>query len=332
MNELPLVVVLGEADDPPPGIEAAEGSVALRYASDVEQLVSVESEAVYVWDGDRGPLLEGAWPRLERLRWIQTASAGVDDLLFPELVASEVVMTNARGVFEEPIAEWVIGMLLAFSTDTLRTLALQREARWVYRETRRLAGSTLVVVGPGPIGRAVARLARALGMEVAAVGRTSREDPELGPIAPIERLHEVLATADHVLDALPSTPATTGLFDAAAFAAMPESATFVNVGRGATVVEPALIEALRTGGIASAALDVFAQEPLPSTSPLWSLPNVVVSPHMCGDARGWDREVVAIFVDNARRWSRGEPLRNVVDTRLGFGVDRSEVVVLPRRS
>lgn len=321
MSDAPLVVVLGEAGDPPPGIEAAEADVRLRYATGTDELAAsgAEADAVYFWGGEREQLA-AAWPRLERLRWIQTASAGVDGLLFPELVASDVAVTNARGVFDEPIAEWVIGMLLAFSTDTLRTLALQREARWEHRETRRLSGSRLVVVGPGPIGRATARMARSLGMEVSAVGRTAREDPDLGPVAPVERLHEVLATADHVLNALPLAPGTAGLFDAAAFAAMPASATFVNVGRGATVDEPALIEALRAGTIAAAALDVFAQEPLPPESPLWSLPNVVVSPHMCGDVRGWEREVVAIFVDNAGRWARGEPLRNLVDTRLGFGV------------
>lgn len=321
MSDAPLVAVLGEADDPPPGIEAAERVVRLRYVSDAEQLAAAgpEAGAVYFWDGEREQLA-AAWPRLERLRWIQTASAGVDGLLFPELVASDIVVTNARGVFDGPIAEWVIGMLLAFSTDTLRTLALQREARWEHRETRRLRGSRLVVVGPGPIGRAAARMARALGMEVTAVGRTSRDDAELGMVAPIERLHEVLATADHVLNALPSAPGTAGLFDAAAFDAMPASATFVNVGRGATVDEPALIGALRTGGIAAAALDVFAEEPLPPESPLWALPNVVVSPHMCGDVGGWEQQVVAIFVDNAGRWARGEPLRNIVDTRLGFGV------------
>jgi len=319
VTEAPLVVVLGEAADPPPGIEAAERDVRLRYAADIEQLAASGADAVYFWDGAREELAS-AWPSLERVRWIQTASAGVDGLLFPGLVDSDVVVTNARGVFDEPIAEWVIGMLLAFSTDTPTTLSLQREARWEHRETRRLAGSRLVVVGPGPIGRAAARKARALGMEVAAVGRTAREDPDLGTVAPIERLHEVLATADHVLDAMPLTPATSGVFDAAAFAAMQASAVFVNVGRGGTVDEPAMIEALRAGGIAGAALDVFAQEPLPPESPLWSMPNVVVSPHMCGDHFGWEREVVDIFVDNAGRFARGEPLRNLVDTRLGFGV------------
>ena len=320
MTSAPLAVVLGEADDPPPGIEAAWADVRLAYASGTDELLALapEADAVYAWRAEPSQLV-AAWSRLERLRWIQSASAGVDRLLFPELVESDVVVTNARGVFDDAIAEWVIGMLLAFSTDTLRTLELQREVRWEHRRTRRLAGSRLVVVGPGPIGRAVARRARALGVEVGAVGRTVRDDEELGSVAPIERLHEVLATADHVVNALPLTPATDGIFGVAAFAAMPATSTFVNVGRGGTVNEPALVDALRTGVIAGAALDVFAEEPLPAHSPLWSMPGVVISPHMCGDFQGWEREAAAVFVDNAWRWVRNEPLRNLVDKRLGFG-------------
>ena len=320
MTSAPLAVVLGEADDPPPGIEAAWADVRLAYASGTDELLALapEADAVYAWRAEPSQLV-AAWSRLERLRWIQSASAGVDRLLFPELVESDVVVTNARGVFDDAIAEWVIGMLLAFSTDTLRTLELQREVRWEHRRTRRLAGSRLVVVGPGPIGRAVARRARALGVEVGAVGRTVRDDEELGSVAPIERLHEVLATADHVVNALPLTPATDGIFGVAAFAAMPATSTFVNVGRGGTVDEPALVDALRAGVIAGAALDVFAEEPLPAHSPLWSMPGVVISPHMCGDFQGWEREAAAVFVDNARRWVRNEPLRNLVDKRLGFG-------------
>ncbi len=316
----PVVVVLGEVDDPPPGIEAAAADVELRYPARTEELIDLapQADAVYFWRADRDQL-PAAWPRFHRLRWIQSASAGVDLLLFPALVDSDVVVTNARGVFDEAIAEWVIGMLLAFTTDTLQTLALQREARWEHRATRRLAGSRLVIVGPGPIGRAAARKARALGVHVTAVGRTARDDDDLGRVVPISRLHETLATADHVLNALPLAPGTAGLFDAGAFTAMRPSATFINVGRGATVDEAALIAALREGRIAAAALDVFTQEPLPAESPLWTLSNVVISPHMCGDFQGWEEAVVAIFVDNAGRWVRGEPLRNLVDTRLGFG-------------
>jgi phosphoglycerate dehydrogenase-like enzyme len=177
-----------------------------------------------------------------------------------------------------------------------------------------------VVVGPGPIGRAAAVRALALGMTVEAAGRAARTDEVFGSVAGPEGFHEVLGRADHVLDALPLTAATTALFDAKAFAAMRPTAFFVNVGRGRTVDEEALIDAVRDGTIAGAALDVFVQEPLPDDSPLWSMPEVVVSPHVSGDLQGWEEAVVAVFVDNLRRFVAGDPLRNRVDAEAGFGV------------
>jgi phosphoglycerate dehydrogenase-like enzyme len=197
----------------------------------------------------------------------------------------------------------------------------QRTGAWVDgRQRERLAGQHLVVVGPGPIGRATASRARALGLSVEAVGRTARYDPDLGQVAGPDGFHAALGRADHVLDALPLTDTTRGMFDAAAFAAMRATARFYNVGRGGTVDEGALIDALRTGSIAGAALDVFVEEPLPGDSPLWGMRNAIVSPHVCGDIDGWEELVVAVFVDNVRRFAAGEPLRNEVDTAEGFGV------------
>ncbi len=177
-----------------------------------------------------------------------------------------------------------------------------------------------MIVGPGPIGRATAVRARALGLSVESVGRSPRTDDVLGAVHGPEGLHDALGRADHVLDALPLTDATRRLFDAQAFAAMRPSARFYNVGRGGTVDEQALVGALQRGSIAGAALDVYEEEPLPSTSPLWTMPNVIVSPHICGDVEGWEEAVVAVFVENLGRFVRGEALRNPVDLHAGFGV------------
>ncbi|MEX1264910.1 MAG: D-2-hydroxyacid dehydrogenase [Actinomycetota bacterium] len=323
MTERPVVVVVGaDADDPPPGIEAAGDAVELRYAPDAEalgQLLS-EADALFAWRSDP-PWLPAAWPPSPRLRWIQSASAGVDMLLFPELIESEVVVTNARGVFEEPIAEWVIGAMLAFATGLHRSIVDQQHGEWTSgRSTERLEGARLVVVGPGPIGQATATRAIALGMSVSLVGRRPRRHETFGDVLGVDQLHRALSGADHVLDALPSTDATRELFDAAAFAAMPARARFYNVGRGGTVDEAALIEALRAGTIAGAALDVFVVEPLPAESSLWTMPNVIVSPHVSGDVTGWEHRVVSIFVENARRFAAGEPLVNLVDKQAGHGV------------
>ncbi len=137
----------------------------------------------------------------------------------------------------------------------------------------------------------------------------------------IDDLHAALADADYVIDAMPLTPQTGHVFDAAVFDAMKPTARFINVGRGKTVVEAALVDALASGRIAGAALDVFEEEPLPADSPLWDMENVIVCPHMSGDVTGWDADFADVFYDNVRRWLQGAPLRNVVDKRLGFPTD-----------
>jgi phosphoglycerate dehydrogenase-like enzyme len=320
----PVVVVLGAAvQDPPPGIEAAADAVELRYAPDGEALPGViaDADGLFFWRAE-GEWLRAALPSAPRLRWVQSASDGVDAVLSPQLVERDIEVTNARGVFDDAIAEWVIGAMLAFTSRILHQRDAQATHEWAHRTTERLAGARLLVVGPGPVGRAVAVRAKALGVHVGAAGRTARSDDLFGTVVSTSDLATfdwALRKADHVVDAMPLTDATRHLFDADRFAAMRPSARFYNVGRGATVDERALAEALAAGAIAGAALDVFEVEPLPPESPLWSMPQVLISPHMCGDFQGWQADVIAIFVENAGRFARGEPLRNPVDKRAGHG-------------
>jgi phosphoglycerate dehydrogenase-like enzyme len=324
VSERPKVVVMGaSAEEPPPGIEAAEEMADLSYAASAPGLAEAiaDADAVFAWRSVR-ELLPEVWPKAARLRWIQSASDGVDWLLFPELVESDVVVTNARGVFDQAIAEYVVGLMLAFAKGLLGVIEGQRNREWRNRETEVLAGKRLLVAGVGPIGRAIGRAGRDLGMEVRGVGRTARAgDDVFGAIAATDALAEAVGWADYVVNALPATPATRHLFDAPVFESMRGSARFINVGRGATVDEAALIEALRGARIAGAALDVFEREPLPPDSPFWELPNTIVSPHMSGDFEGWLEAVVRLFVDNLRRFVAGEPLLNVVDKRQGYVVE-----------
>jgi phosphoglycerate dehydrogenase-like enzyme len=274
----------------------------LPYA-DVLLVWDFTSHAVrHAWPGD-GP----------RPRWVHTASAGVDHLMCPELTASDTVVTNARGVFDQPIAEYVAALVLAMAKDLPRTLALQSERTWLHRESQRVNGTRACVVGSGPIGRAIARTLKALGITAALVGRT----PRTGIHGP-DDLDRLIARADWVIAAAPLTEQTYGMFDARRFGVMQPSARFVNVGRGQLVVEEALAEALGKRWIAGAALDVFEHEPLTPDSPLWQAPGLIVSPHMSGDTVGWRDELGAQFVELYERWEAGRPLLNVVDKQRGY--------------
>ncbi|MEA2555604.1 MAG: hypothetical protein QOI60_935, partial [Actinomycetota bacterium] len=209
----PTVVVLGPRADPPPGIEPAAEYAEVRSADGESQLRDAlpGADAVFFWRANRSDL-EATWDAADRLRWIQTASDGVDGLLFPALITSDTIVTNGRGIFEDAISEWVIGVLLGFATRIPQAFAAQRQHRWIEHETERLAGSRLLVVGPGPIGRAVATRAQALGMDVAAVGRTPRDDGLFGHIRGVAELKDAVASADVVVDTLPLTSDTHHLF------------------------------------------------------------------------------------------------------------------------
>jgi phosphoglycerate dehydrogenase-like enzyme len=276
------------------------------------------ADVLLVWDF-RSRALATAWSAGRSLRWIHAASAGVNHVLTPAVVASDVVVTNARGVFDEPMAEYVLGLVLALAKDLPTTLSHQREGRWRHRETERLGDRHALVAGTGPIGRAIGRKLRAVGMTVTGLGRVARStDPDLGEVLPMSSLSEVLPSADYVVLAAPLTDETRGMIDAKALAVMKPTARLVNVGRGHLVVQEDLVVALTAGRLGGAALDVFVDEPLAGSSPLWRMPNVIVSPHMSGDVVGWRSELVALFVDNLTRYLEGRPLRNVVDKSRGY--------------
>ncbi|MGW2559063.1 D-2-hydroxyacid dehydrogenase [Streptomyces sp. NPDC001514] len=309
---VPILLVL-EAD-PPPHLGALAGRAEVRYADDRRLAAELpHADALLVWDFT-SDAVRRAWPGPgPRPRWVHTPSAGVDRLLCPEFAASDTVLTNARGIFEEPIAEYVAGLVLAMAKDIPGTLELQRQRRWRHREGLPVAGSRAVVVGAGPIGLAVARTLRALGVTVAVTGRTARPG-----VHGAENLDRLLARADWVVCAAPLTGATRGMFDARRFALMQPSARFINVGRGALVVEDELVAALTGRRIAGAALDVFEHEPLGPDSRLWDVPGLIVSPHMSGDTVGWRDRLGAQFVELFALWAAGKPLPNVVDKKRGY--------------
>ena len=321
MNERTIVVIQGvESPGDVPGLEALDAEASFRCADSLDALRDAlpGAEVLLGWQFAASDIRR-AFECADRLRWIQWGGAGVDAALFPALVESDVTLTNLRGVFDQPMAEYTLGMILAFAKDFRRTDALQRERAWSHRLAKKVAGTRALVVGAGSIGRAIGRTLRAAGIEVEIAGRNARgRDPEFGRVHGNEDLDRLLGSADWVVLIPPLTAQTRGMFGAARFAAMKPTARFFNLGRGALVDEPAMIEALENGVIAGAGLDVFAEEPLPAASPLWGMENVFVSPHMSGDFHGHKAAMAEVFIENFRRFRAGGPLVNVVDKRLGF--------------
>ena len=298
-----LVVTEPDPELPPPPLELIPPEVTVvEVGATPTDAQLAGAQVVYIWDhrfADLGALLR----RAPEVRWVHAASVGVNRLLCPEVHA--VTLTNSRGVFDVPIAEWVLGAVLSHVKGLSESWALQRDRRWQYRTTGRLAGSRAAVVGTGSIGRAIAERLGRLDVDVTLVGRGAD-------------IPAVAAEVELLVLAVPLTPETTALVGTEVLTALGPHGFLVNVGRGPTVVESDLVAALRSGVIAGAALDVFEVEPLPAGSPLWSMPNVLVSPHMSGDYVGFETDMMAIFTDNLGRWLRGEPLRNVVDPALGY--------------
>jgi phosphoglycerate dehydrogenase-like enzyme len=260
------------------------------------------------------------------LRWFHTASAGVEANLFPELVASDVTLTNAAGLHSVSIPEHVLALMLALARNLHESQRLQMQARWDRFAAiafgvgvRELASSNLAIIGAGAIGTALCRLGAALDMQVRVMRRRADQPVEgaeavVGP----DGLKALLAWADFVVLAAPLTAETRHLIDREALAAMKRTAFLINVARGETIDDEALIEALRQQQIAGAGLDVASEEPLSASSPYWALPNVILTPHVSGYTATYFERTLALFADNLERFLRGDVMRNVVNKQLGY--------------
>jgi phosphoglycerate dehydrogenase-like enzyme len=312
-----ITVLCAGAAERPPGLEGLD--VEFRYCT-ADGLAGAlrGARGLLLWDFF-STAVHDVWADADTVEWIHVTAAGVDTLLFDELRHSDVVVTNARGVFDRPIAEYVLGAVIAHAKDSRRSLDLQRQHRWLHRETRGISGARALVVGTGGIGRETARLLRAAGMEVRGAGRRARtDDPDFGEVIAAADLSAEVGWCDHLVLAAPLTEDTRGLVGAAVLSAMKPDAHLVNIARGALVDTAALLAALTEGRIAGATLDVFTSEPLPADDPLWDAPNVTITAHMSGDVIGWRDTLAAQYEANVRRWLAGEPMLNVVDKKLGY--------------
>lgn len=316
------VWVLASRDDPglhvlelpPAGVTFVPGADRDDFRKDPTP------DAVFVCSMRRAAL-ESVWDLAKGASWVHSRSAGVEEVLFPGLIESPAILTNARGVFSPALAEFAIAALLFFAKDLRRMLHSQAQGKWDPFDLEPLAGRTLGIVGYGDIGRAVAQKARVFEMRVIALRRrpaASAGDPLVAEVLPLEARLELMRRADDVVIATPLTPETRGLIGRAEIAAMKPTATLVNLGRGPVIDEDALVEALQAGRIKGAALDVFTTEPLPPGHLLYRLENVLLSPHCADHKAGWLEEAMRFFLGNLARFRRGEPLENVVDKRRGY--------------
>lgn len=260
-------------------------------------------------------------PLAPNLRWIQAIGSGVGQYVSARLPEGGIVLTNGAGIGAPPIAEWVLARVLQIVKLLPEHDAAAREHRWESTLGGQLAGKTMAVIGLGAIGREVARRARAFGVRLLGVRRSWKPgmtDADVDEVFGPDALLDVLRRSDIAVLAAPGTDENDNLFDAEAFAAMPPGSIFVNVARGTLVDEQALIDALASGHLCAAATDVARKEPLPADDPLWSAPNLLISPHSSTSGEGYAQRAFDLFCRNLERFVAGEPLQNVVDLSAGY--------------
>jgi phosphoglycerate dehydrogenase-like enzyme len=311
----PAMKALRLLDSLPDDVRIAVGLEPAAYAN------LIGEANILVINTDDQQLISEAFLAAPRLQWVHSLMAGLEKKLVPEIRASDIPMTNARGVFKNSLGEFVLTCCLYFAKDIRRMINQQRAGKWIPYDVEEIAGQTMSIIGYGEIGKAAAKRAHAMGMRVIGVRRRpelSADDPYAERIVGIADMKAVIAESDYVVVAAPNTHDTRHLIGREELSAMKQSAVFINVGRGTVVDEPALIEFLREGRIRGAGLDVFEVEPLPEGHPFYSLENVLLSPHCADNTATWLDESMQFFLDNYGRFKRGETLENIVDKQLGY--------------
>ena len=317
------VLVLADPADPQLAMLAdlpEKTGIAVGNSPEAFQRAAPDASVIFNWGGSR-TLLREVFAMAPKVRWVHSRSAGLDSLLFPELVESPVPLTNGTGVFSLSLGEFALAAILYFAKDFRRMIRNQVAGRWEQFDIVEISGQTVGIVGYGDIGRAVATRVRAMGMRVLAVKRHGPPhdvDPLVDQIYSPEQRIEMISRCDYIVASAPLTPETRGMIGEAEFAAMKPSAVVINIGRGPVIDEDAMLKALTGGRIKGAGLDVFTHEPLPDGHPFYQLENVLLSPHCADHTADWLQQAMRFFLENFERFRKGEPLRNVVDKKLGY--------------
>ncbi|HUB82717.1 MAG TPA: D-2-hydroxyacid dehydrogenase [Bryobacteraceae bacterium] len=321
MDKITVVVLAHPAEPQLAMLEALppDTGIAVGNTPEAFERAAPEASIIFNWSGS-GTLVRDVLQMCPTVRWVHCRAAGLDDLLSPELVQHPAPLTNGSGVFSPPLGEFVLGAVIYFAKDFRRLIRNQTAGIWEPFDIDAVAGRTAGIVGYGDIGRAVATRLKAIGMNILALRRSVPKEP--GPLvsryyAP-DGLAEMIPQCDYVVVTAPLTPETRGMIGAREFARMKPGAVVINVGRGAVIDEPAMIQALAEKRILGAALDVFTAEPLPQSHPFFKLENVLLSPHSTDHTRDWLERAMQFFLDQFARFAKGEPLLNVVDKRRGY--------------
>jgi len=296
-------------------IQEISEKIEVAKATDEESILEAARDVVIIF----GRLNKETFLAAKRLKWIHVASAGVDRYMFPELVNSQVILTNSSGVHRIPISEMAIAMMLIFAKRLHKFMQYKMEAKWERLVPDELAGKTMGLLGLGSIGTETAWKAKCFGMKVLALKRKPARRPSyvdelLGP----EDLHHLLRESDYLVITVPLTRETRHMIGEEELKLMKPTAYVINVSRGAVIDNKALIRALKEGWIAGAGLDVFEEEPLPENSEFWRLENVVITPHVSGATPYYGDRAAEIFCENLKRYLEGKPLINVVDKKAGY--------------
>jgi phosphoglycerate dehydrogenase-like enzyme len=296
-------------------------NIAVGKSVEAFERLASDADVILSWSAS-GKLLREVFGISPNVRWVHSRSAGLDTVLFPELIESPVPLTNGRGVFSQSLGEFALGAILYFAKDFRRMIANQQAGRWEPFDIVEISGQTVGIVGYGDIGRAVATRVRAMGMRILAVKRHGpplyNVDPLINQIySPAERT-EMISQCDYIVCAAPLTPETRGMIGEAEFAAMKPNAVVVNIGRGPVIDEAAMLRALTEKRIKGAALDVFDTEPLPAGHAFYHLDNVLLSPHCADHTHDWTEKAMRFFLAQFERYQQGRPLENVVNKKQGY--------------
>lgn len=323
MNDNLILVLTAPCEENIPFLAELRGAATIVVGDSAGEFAkpAAAADIILNWSGSLA-LLREVFLMSRRVRWVHSRSAGLEQVLFPELLASDVILTNGSGVFSPSLGEFALAAILYFAKDFRRMIRNQIAGIWEPFDVTMVSGQTLGVIGYGSIGSAVAARARALGMNVLGLrrraSRESREESLVDQFYSSGQRLEMISRCDYLVLTLPLTEQTKGFIADAEFAAMKTNVVFINIGRGPTVDERAMIRALSDNRIRGAALDVFDQEPLPQGHPFYSMENVLLSPHCADHTPDWLDNAMRFFLAQLERFKRGDTLLNIADKALGY--------------